>query len=143
MAEEVVAMPVEREPLEAPAHVEASIAAPREHLHAVVKARDNAAGLPAPEGVRDLLQPPIERPQSALELDQSPLAHPLTPRPDRACGPRLRVVPGEQVCQVFPQVIGRAHPAAPRRSRRRRARPRGRGCRRGVPPRAPACGRRP
>src|SRR5919106_1305279 len=106
MTEELVAMQVEREPLEKPANIEDPVAAPREHLHAVVEALDKPAGLPTPEVVRDLIQPPIDRPQKALELSPPTLAHPLTPRPDGTCGPRLCVVAVEQVGQVFPQVIG-------------------------------------
>jgi hypothetical protein len=99
-------MQVECEPLEEPAHVKHPVTAPREHLHAVVEALDKAAGLPTLEVVRDLLQPPVDCPQKALELGQPTLPHPRAPGPDRALGPRLRVVAVEQVCQVFPQVIG-------------------------------------
>src|SRR5215510_2409634 len=90
-------MPVEREPLEEPADVEDPIAAPREHLHAVVETLHKPARLPTLEVVRDLIHPPLDRPQNALELGQPTLTHPLAPGPDGALGPCLRVVAFEQV----------------------------------------------
>src|SRR5499426_1901870 len=106
MTEELGALQVECEPLEESADVEEPVAAPCKHLYAVVEALDNAAGLPTPEVIRDRIQPPLDRSQKALELDQPTLAHPLAPHPDRALGPRLRVVTVEQGGQVFPQVVG-------------------------------------
>src|SRR5262245_43991940 len=97
MSEELVAMQVECEALEKPANIEDPVAAPGEHLHAVVEAIDKPAGLPTLEVVRDLIHPPIDCPQKALELGQLTLAHPLAPRPDRAFSPGLRVVAVEQV----------------------------------------------
>src|SRR4051812_48652790 len=97
MTEELVAMQVQRESLEESADVEEPVAAPHEHLPAVVEAFDKAAGLPIPEVIRDLIQPPLDRHQKALELDQPTVAHPLAPRPDGALVPRLCVVAVEQV----------------------------------------------
>src|SRR5215217_7105380 len=106
MTEELVAMQVEREPLEEPSHIKDPVAAPCEHLHAVVEALDKPTGLPPPEVVRDFIQPPIDRAQKALELSQPAGTHPLTPGPDRRLGSHLRIVALEQLGQVFPQVIG-------------------------------------
>jgi hypothetical protein len=85
-------MQIDGEPLEETPDVEDPVAAPLEHLHAVAEALNKPADLPAHEVVRDLLHPPIDRPQNALELGQPALTHPLAPSPDRALGPRLRVV---------------------------------------------------
>jgi hypothetical protein len=53
VTEELVPMPVEREPLKEPSDVEEPIAAaPREYLHAVVEALHTPAGLPTLEVVR-------------------------------------------------------------------------------------------
>ena len=106
MTEALVSMQVECEPLEETSDVEDPVAPPLEHLHAVVEALHKPAGLPTLEVVRDLLHPPIERPQKALELGQPTLPHLLAPDPDRALGSRLCVVAFEQVRQVFPQVVG-------------------------------------
>ena len=114
MTEEVVAMPVECEPLEETPDVEDPIAAPLEYLHAVVEALNKPAGLPTHEVVRDLIHPPLDRPQKALELGQPALTHPLVPSPDRALGPCLRVVTGEPLRQVFPQVDRRPRSSASR-----------------------------
>ena len=92
-------MQVEREPLEKPVNIENPIAAPGEHLHPVVEALDKPAGLPPLEVIGDLLHPPIDRPQKALELGQPTLPHPLAPRPDCAFGSGLRVVAIEQLRQ--------------------------------------------
>src|SRR5262245_25337372 len=104
MAKELVAMQVERESLEKPANLEHPIAAPGEHLHPVVDALDKPTGLPTLKVIGDLIQPPIDRPQKALERGQPTLAHPLAPGPDRAFGSGLRVVAIEQVRQILPQV---------------------------------------
>ena len=106
MPEALVSMPVEREPLEERADVKNPIAPPLEPLDAVVESLNTPARLPPLEVVRALIQPPIDRPQNALELGQPALTHPLAPRPDRALGPRLRVVAFEPFRQVFPQVVG-------------------------------------
>jgi len=98
MTEELVSMQVECEPWEEASDGEDPVATPLEHL--------KPAGLPALEVVRDLLHPPIERPQKALELGPPALPHPLAPAPDRTLGSRLCVVAFEQVRQVFPQVVG-------------------------------------
>ena len=81
MTEALVAMQVEREPLEEPSDVEDPIAAPLEHLHAVVEALHKPAGLPTLEVVRDLIHPPLNRPQKALELGQPALHAPACTRP--------------------------------------------------------------
>ncbi len=107
MTEALVAMQVEREPLEEPSHVKDPVTSPFEHLHAVVEALHKPAGLPTLEIVRDLIDPPLERPQKALELGQPAGTRPLTPGPNRTLGPRLRIVALEQLGQVFPQVVGR------------------------------------
>jgi hypothetical protein len=60
----LVAMQVEREPLEKPANIENPVAAPREHLHTVVEALHKPTGLPTQEVVGDLIHPPIKRPQN-------------------------------------------------------------------------------
>src|SRR5918992_1359384 len=106
MTEELVAMQVEREPLEEPSDVEDPVAAPHEHLHAVVESFHKPAGLPTLKVIRDLIHPSLDRPQKALELNQSTLTHPLAPGPDGALGPRLRVVAFEQVCEVLSQMVG-------------------------------------
>jgi len=49
MTEELVAMQVEREPLEEPADVEDPVAPPLEHLHAVVETLNKPARLPTLE----------------------------------------------------------------------------------------------
>ncbi len=64
MTEEFVAIQVEREPLEESSEVEEPVAAPPEHLHAVVEALYKPAGLPPPVVIRDLIQPPLERPSA-------------------------------------------------------------------------------
>src|SRR5919204_4662553 len=106
MTEELVAMQVKREPLEEPAAVENPITPPLEHLHAVVEPLNKPARLPTLAVVRDLIQPPIDRPHKTLERGQAAWTHPLAPGPDRALGPRLRVVVFEQFRQVCPQVVG-------------------------------------
>ena len=75
MTEELVSRQVECAPLEETPHVEDPVAAPREHLHAGVEALHEPAGLPTQEVVRDLIQPPLDRPQKALELGQPTLMH--------------------------------------------------------------------
>jgi hypothetical protein len=107
VTEELIPMQVEREPLEELADVEDPIAAPFKHFHAVVEPIHKAARLPTQEVVCDLIHPPIDRPQNALELGQPTLTHPLAPGSDGTLGPRLRIVPFKQVCQVFPQVVSR------------------------------------
>src|SRR2546430_11695188 len=97
MTKDLEPMPVECEPLEETSDVEDPVATPLEHLHAVVEALHKPAGLPTLEVVRDLLHPPIERPQTALELGQPTLPHPRAPDPDRTLGSRLWVVAFEQV----------------------------------------------
>ena len=64
--EELVAMQVEREPLEEPADVEDPVASPLEHLHAVVEPLNKPARLPTQEVIRDLIHPPLDRPKKAL-----------------------------------------------------------------------------
>src|SRR5919108_5339271 len=107
MAEELVAMQVEREPLEEPANVEDPIASPFEHFYAVVESFSKPARLPPLAIVRDLIDPPLDRSQKALELSQPAGASPLIPGPNRTLGPHLRLVVLEQLSQVFPQVVGR------------------------------------
>src|SRR6266511_789548 len=107
MTEELVAMQVEREPWEEPADVEDPVAPPLERVHAGVEPLHKPTRLPTLKVVRDLLHPPIDRPQNAFELRQPAGTHPLAPGPNRALGPRLRVAAREPVCQVFPQVVGR------------------------------------
>src|SRR5919197_5389813 len=107
MADALVARPVEREPLEEPADVEEPVASPLEHFHAVVETLHKPTRLPTLEVVRDLIHPPIDRPQKAVELRKPACPHPLAPGSNRTRGPRLRVVALEQFCEVFPQVIGR------------------------------------
>src|SRR5918996_2620260 len=107
MTEELVAMQVEREPLEEPSNVKDPVTSPFEHLHAVVESLHEPARLPTPEIVRDLIYPPLDRSQKALELSQPAGTHPLTPGLNRTLGPHLRIVALEQLGQVFPQVVGR------------------------------------
>src|SRR5215831_567943 len=104
MTEELVAMQVEREPLEEPSNVKDPVTPPFEHLHAVVEAFHKPARLPPLEVVGDLIYPPLERPQKALELSQPAGPHPLTPGPHRTLGPHLRIVTLEHLGQIFPQV---------------------------------------
>src|SRR5918999_3871984 len=103
MTEELVAMEVEHEPLEELSHVKDPVASPFEHLHAVIEALDKPARLPPLEVVGDFIDPPLDRPQKALELSQPPGPHPLAPGPNRRRGPHLRIVALEQLGQVFPQ----------------------------------------
>src|SRR5262245_30600816 len=92
VTEELVSMQIQRESLEKPADVEDAIAPSLEHLHAVVESLHKPTGLPTLEVVRDLIHPPIDRPQNALELGHPTPTHPLAPSPHRAFGPRLRVI---------------------------------------------------
>jgi hypothetical protein len=59
MTEELVAMQVEREPLEEPPDVEEAVAALREHLHVVVEALHKPADRPTMEVGRNLIPPSI------------------------------------------------------------------------------------
>ena len=59
MTEELIAMQVEREPLEELSHVKDPETSPFEHLHAIVEALHKPARLPTLEIGRDLIQPPI------------------------------------------------------------------------------------
>jgi hypothetical protein len=106
MTEALVAVPVECEPLEAPADVEAPGAPPLQYVHAVVEPLPKSAGQPTLAVVGDRFTPPIDRPQSALARSQAGGTHSRAPRPDRTLGPCLRVIAHEQCCPVFPQEVG-------------------------------------
>ncbi len=71
MTEELVAMPVEREPLEEPADVEDSVAPPLEHFHAVVETPNQPTRLPTLEVIRDLGRLSIDHPKKAFERKHS------------------------------------------------------------------------
>jgi hypothetical protein len=147
----LVAMPVERAPLAAPADGEDPLAPPPEPLHAVREPRNTPTRLPALAGGRERSSPPRKCPQEALARDTPAGAHPLAPGPPRTRGPRRRVVACAPCRQVCPQVVGRlargragAHPLTPlprpplecrRPLAKRPPRPRALG-RRGVGPRA-------
>ena len=66
MTEELVPMPVEREPLEEPADVEDSVAPPLEHFHAVVETPNKPTRLPTLEVIRDLGRLSIDHPKKAF-----------------------------------------------------------------------------
>jgi hypothetical protein len=66
MTEELVARQVEREPWEAPAHVNDPVTSPLEPRHASVDALHKPARRPTRAIVRDLIPPPIERAQHTL-----------------------------------------------------------------------------
>src|SRR5215831_6680029 len=106
MTEELVAMPVKREPVEAPAAVETPIAPPLEPLHAVGEPRHTPARLPTLEVVRELLQPPLHRPHNPRERGQAAWTPARAPGSERALGPRLRVVVVAQVRQGGPHGVG-------------------------------------
>src|SRR5262247_4124380 len=106
MTEELVAMPVKREPVEAPAAVETPIAPPLEPLHAVGEPRHTPARLPTLDVVRELLQPPLHRPHNPRERGQAAWTPARAPGSERALGPRLRVVVVAQVRQGGPHGVG-------------------------------------
>ena len=103
MTEELVAMQVAREPLEERADVEASVAPPLEHFHAVVESLNQPTCLPTLEVVSEPIHPPVDHPKKARELRQAAGMHPLAPGPNRTLGPGLRIIAFEPVRQVFPQ----------------------------------------
>jgi hypothetical protein len=106
VTEELVAMQVEPEPLKEPSDVNDTVAPSLEDLHAVVEPLDKSARLAILEVVRNLVHPPVDRPKKTLELGQPTYTHPLVPGPHGALGCGLCIVALEQLCQVFPQVVG-------------------------------------
>ena len=102
MTEELVAMQVEREPLEEPADVEDPIAPPLEHFHAVVETLNKPIRLPTLEVC---VNPYPSTDRSSQESPRTPQAHlpaPACTRLESHTWPLPSCSRVQQFCQVFP-----------------------------------------